>query len=230
MNIFFVESNRVTGDIFELKGQEAQHAAKVLRLRNGDEIHATDGEGKRYTGIVTSINKDSVTASIKEKKEVPESKPHLILAMGIIKKRDRLEFALEKAVELGASEIVLFNSDHTEKTNVRVDRLETIAMSAMKQSLRSWLPKVLLHKSLEDVLKSYPEFEVLMAHEKISEDLNSESSKTLKDNMLLLVGPEGGFSDREVELVKQNGGELVSLGEYRLRAETAAVAFLSRFI
>lgn len=232
MNVFYVAPEKVSESHFELEGQEAQHATKVLRLRRGDEIHATDGQGLRLTALVELLGKDSVTALITQTEEIPKPEPVLLLAMGIIKKRDRLEFAVEKAVELGASEIILFSSDYSEKSKARVDRLETIVKSAMKQSLRVWLPKVSVFGSMDEVLKSYSECEVLMAHEKLdSKHGNTDNEfKNAEQRQLLLVGPEGGFSDREVELVRNSGGRLISLGEYRLRAETAVVAFLSRII
>ncbi|SMO75676.1 RsmE family RNA methyltransferase [Gracilimonas mengyeensis] len=232
MNVFYVEPKRVAGPQFELSGQEARHAIKVLRLREGDEIFATDGQGTRYTGTVQSTGKDSVVAHITQKEEKPAPDPELVLAMGIIKKRDRLEFAVEKAVELGASKIVLFNSDHTVKTNVRMDRVENIIQSAMKQSMRYWLPEVQLLDSVDEVLDEFENYTVLMAHEKVDAEhqtFDTEQDILKGQKFLLLVGPEGGFSDREVELAENKGAELVSLGEYRLRAETAAVAFLARF-
>ncbi|MEX0719526.1 MAG: RsmE family RNA methyltransferase [Balneolaceae bacterium] len=229
MNIFYVEPDRVKENEFELTGQEAQHATKVLRLRRGDEIHATNGQGKRLTGNVELLSRDSVTAFIKKTEEKAKPEPEIVLAMGILKKRDRLEFAVEKAVELGASEILLFNADHSEKTKVRFDRLENIAMSAMKQSLRFWLPKISVFDSLDEIVKSYPGAEILMAHERtLSSEQGTPNVEMMKK--LLLVGPEGGFSDREVELIREKCGKLISLGDYRLRAETAVVAFLSRFI
>lgn len=232
MNIFYTNPEKVFEAHFELADQEAQHVAKVLRLRKGDEIHATDGKGIRLVGNIQAIGKNSVTVFIKEKEEIPKPIPEKVLAMGIIKKRDRLEFAVEKAVELGATEIVLFDSDHSEKTKVREDRLQTIAISAMKQSMRSWLPEIVILKSLEAVLQKYADFKVLMAHEQVGfESGKADEFENLdEEKLLLLVGPEGGFSNQEVELAKSQNAELVSLGKYRLRAETAAVAFLSRFI
>lgn len=232
MNIFYTNPTNRSEKFFELKGQEAQHASKVLRLRVGDEIYATDGLGNQYSGIVESIGKNSISASVTQKKEIRKPKPEKVLAMGIIKKRDRLEFAVEKAVELGASEIVLFNSDHSEKEKVRLDRLKTIAISAMKQSMRSWLPEIVFLHSMDEVLQKYSNHRILMAHEQIG--FESPKSDELKnqneEKFLLLVGPEGGFSARETTLAKEYMAKMVSLGKYRLRTETAAVTFLSRFL
>lgn len=228
MNVFYVEPKHVFGNQFELTGQEARHAIKVMRVRVGDEIHATNGNGKRFSGTVQAAGKDSVKAVINQIEEIPLPDTEVVLAMGIIKKRDRLEFAVEKAVELGASKMVLFNSDHAIKTNVRMDRLQHIAQSAMKQSLRVWLPEVVVLNSLDEVLEEFSGHTKLMAHEKTNTGHRIPNIK--HERILLMAGPEGGFSDREVELATDSGAVLASLGEYRLRAETAAIAFLNRLI
>jgi 16S rRNA (uracil1498-N3)-methyltransferase len=149
--------------------------------------------------------------------------------MGIIKKRDRLEFAVEKAVELGVFEIALFRSERTVKENVRMDRLESIAVSAMKQSLRAWLPEITFYRSFDALLNSYSDCTVFAAHEKID-----SADKTIttgdSDKNLLLVGPEGGFSANEIEKLKSRNVKLLSLGRNRLRTETAALVFLSKFL
>ncbi|MTI87923.1 MAG: 16S rRNA (uracil(1498)-N(3))-methyltransferase [Balneolaceae bacterium] len=228
MNVFYTESDHGIQQQFYLEGQEARHAAKALRLREGDEVYATDGKGRRLKGTVTAISKQRVVASTTEIEEIPRPSPGITLAMGIIKKRDRLEFAVEKAVELGVSEIALFVSDHTIKTNVREDRLHNIVLSAVKQSLRVWLPQVNIYDALDNVLAEYNQHHKLMAHEKTTQSF--QNKMRTEDELLLMVGPEGGFSDREVQLAGEAGSELVSLGKYRLRAETAAVTFLARIL
>src|SRR5699024_4290721 len=144
----------------------------------------------RYEGPVRSINKKSVLIEIEEHEQMREPQPELILGMGIIRKRDRMEFAVEKAVELGARHIVLFRSERTVKQNVRTDRLESIVLSAMKQSLRSWLPEVAMVHSLQEVINRFPESRCLMAHEKVGGDL-SDYSLASSEQQLLLIGPEG---------------------------------------
>jgi len=230
MNIFYAPPSQVFGSHVELTGQEAKHASKVLRYREGDPITIVDGEGSRYECKIVQITGSSVKAEVIDSKKIAAPVPELVLAMGIIKKRDRLEFAIEKSVELGASEIVLFRSRHTVKENVRMDRLEMTALSAMKQSLRAYLPEISICDSLQDVLDSYCSYQALIAHEKVETDAGIGSGLKSKDKLLLLVGPEGGFSDKEIEMATEREGQIVSLGKHRLRAETAAIAFLSQFI
>lgn len=229
MNIFYCPPSGIKGDIAELGENETRHASKALRFREGDTITFTDGTGGWYDGTIIRMLDDSAQIRIASHTEIPAYNPRLVLAMGIIKKRDRLEFAVEKATELGASDICLFRSRHTVKENVRMDRLESTALSAMKQSQRAWLPEIKLFPSLRELLDTYSDAICLAAHEKVKED--PVTGYTIdNDNILLLVGPEGGFSEPEIEEVRQRGGQLVSLGDYRLRAETAAIAFLSRFL
>lgn len=227
MNIFYAPKEQVFGEIIELGDQEATHAAKVLRYREGDSIVIVDGEGGRYHCEIKQVNLTVLKAKIQEKEQVPILNPLKVLAMGLIKKRDRLEFAVEKAVELGVSDIALFRSRHSVKQNVRMDRLEATVLSAMKQSLRAWLPGVTLYDSLEDIMEHYSDYRMLLAH-KAGKDTEQLPDLEGAERLLALVGPEGGFSQQEIEFAKERGAESVSLGNYRLRTETAAITLLSR--
>lgn len=233
MNIYYAPPSQIHGTVAELLDQEAKHASKVMRVREGEPLVIVDGQGGRYEGPVRRITKQSVQIEVRESQHIPKPQPELILGMGIIKKRDRLEFAVEKAVELGATQIALFRSLRTVKENIRMDRLEAITLSAMKQSLRAWLPEVSLFHSVDEVIEYFPEAKVLLAHEKVdaSDNLTVYFHDASQDpKLLLMIGPEGGFTEAEVEKAEAEGAELVSLGNYRLRAETAAVALMSQFL
>lgn len=230
MNIFYAPPGNVYETHIELTGQEAKHASKVLRYSEGDHIVIVDGLGGRYECKIVQITGSGVKAEVLGSKKIAAPDPELVLAMGIMKKRDRLEFAVEKSVELGVSAIVLFRSRHTVKENVRMDRLEMTALSAMKQSLRAYLPEISVHNSLQEVLDTYSGYQALVAHEKEEAKAGVSAEFKEKEQLLLLVGPEGGFSDKEIMMATDRGGQIVSLGKHRLRAETAAIAFLSQFI
>lgn len=233
MNIFYAPPSQINNGFAELLDQEAIHASKVMRAREGDRLTVVDGEGGRYEGVIRRITKKSVQVEIEEEQHSLRPKPHLVLGMGIIKKRDRLEFAVEKAIELGAAQIYLFRSEHTIKENVRMDRLESLAISAMKQSLQAHLSTIEIYHSLDVMLDAVSVDNILVAHEKVEEnngDIDYQSVSN-SERTLLLVGPEGGFSEAEIDdLTNDKGAELVSLGSNRLRAETAAVAFMSQFL
>lgn len=226
-NVFFTHPENVTGERFELTGQEARHAAKVLRFTTGDELYASDGKGNLYRGEITSITKSSVVVDIRDTETESEPEIKKVLGFGAIKKRDRLEFAVEKAVELGAWEICIFTGDHSERSKINQDRLQSIALSAFKQSKRRWLPEIIYQNSLEAVLDHYEGSNLIMAH--VDNTDNKPVSLTTNENVLL-VGPEGGFSDREVALAREKGAECISLGKNRLRAETAVTAILSQYL
>lgn len=230
MNIFYAPPGQVHDSHIELSGREAKHATKVLRYREGDPIQIVDGVGGWFECTIAQKAGSILKAEIQQRKKIPPPERDLILGMGIIKKRDRLEFAIEKSVELGVKEIVLFRSRHTIKENIRMDRLEMTALSAMKQSLRAYLPEINLLDSLKAVLDAYSAHQPLVAHEKSEAKSGVTAEQREKEKALLLVGPEGGFSEEEIQMAMDKGGEVVSLGSYRLRAETAAVVFLSQFI
>lgn len=228
MNIFYAPPDQVLDNRLELTGQEARHAAKTLRHRRGDEITAVDGRGGRYEGVISRITDHKVTVNITSKQQEEPKLPCVTVAIGIIKKRDRLEFAVEKAAELGAAEIAVFRGEHSVKQNVRRDRLESTAISAMKQSLRSRLPEIMIFHSLEALLQNYSSHRLLAAH-KSGHPLTADFQSSGKE-YLLLTGPEGDFSDNELELIEERKAQLISLGTNRLRTETAAITFLNSFL
>lgn len=226
MNLFYALPEQVQGNTLSLSGDEARHAVKVLRFKAGDIIYVTDGVGNRYKGRIEVTGKSSLEISILEKHETPKHS-ELVLVLGLIKNRQRLEFAIEKAVELGCTEIVLFKSDHSERAKVNLERLQSIAISAMKQSLRNYLTSVRFKNSLPEAINAYNDHTLIAAHEK--KKGGKPEFFYLSQNCVALVGPEGGFSDDEIRLLKKRQGHIISLGDYRLRAETAVVALLSRF-
>ncbi|HKI44270.1 MAG TPA: 16S rRNA (uracil(1498)-N(3))-methyltransferase [Balneolales bacterium] len=232
MNLFYAPPGQCSDDIVYLRDDEAHHAAHVLRYKTGDAISVVDGRGSWFDGEIISISKKEVVIAVKKIRRLVEEKKlkHRILALGLIKNRQRLEFAVEKAVELGTTEIVLFRSRNTEREKVRMDRLDLIARSAMKQSLRAWLPEVRFLSSISNLVDEYRDCHMLLAHEKHEGTAEVNPAWLREDRIMVLIGPEGGFSDDEVESLTQSGAELVSLGTYRLRAETAAIAFLARLI
>ena len=232
MNLFYAPPEQCSEDVIYLIDDEAHHAAHVLRYKTGDAISVVDGRGCWFDGEIISISKKEVSVAVKKITRLVEEKKlkQRVLALGLIKNRQRLEFAVEKAVELGSTELVLFQSKNTEREKVRMDRLDLIARSAMKQSLRAWLPEVRFISSLSTLVDEYQDYHLLLAHEKHGGAAEVNPDWLREDMIMVLIGPEGGFTEDEVKLLTQSGAELVSLGRYRLRAETAAIAFLARLI
>jgi 16S rRNA (uracil1498-N3)-methyltransferase len=224
-NLFYAPPENFVDQVsVEITGQEAKHISRVLRNDVGDAIDVADGQGKIFHCEISHITKKSVIATVGDIEWKPEPKTKKVLGFGAIKKRDRLEFAVEKAVELGAWEICVFNADHSERSKINKDRLQSIVTSAFKQSKRMWLPEVVYLNSLDKVFEYYTEYQAYMAH--VDEEVEAPGNLVGNQN-LLLVGPEGGFSDREVELAKSMKTKFISLGQNRLRAETAAITILA---
>ncbi|MEX0823123.1 MAG: RsmE family RNA methyltransferase [Balneolaceae bacterium] len=227
MNLFFADPKDVHPSFIFLRGQEAVHAAKVLRYGTGDELFVTDGEGTQYRTVIREIEKNEIILDQVDKITEEREVPNIQLFLGVIKKRDRLEFAVEKAVELGVNEIVLFKGRHSVKENVRMDRIEAAILSAMKQSLRVYLPGVSMFSSLKDAIeKKAGDSELILADE-------TSRQTTIRVNPFeryaLIVGPEGGISASERATLEKLNAKVYSLGAKRLRAETAAITMVDRF-
>lgn len=228
MNLFYAKQDEVRGNSIVIEGQEAVHISKVLRHSRGDQILVTDGKGNGYECKILDIEKKKVYLEILNTQSHSEPEPQITLCMGIIKKRDRLEFAVEKVVELGVRKIVLFEGEHSQKGKVREDRLESTAISAMKQSLRFYLPQVVVENHISEAISKHAQNSTLiLADETV--DKPGPEKKNLSSEYFLIVGPEGGFSSNERALVKKYDPQFYSLGKHRLRAETAAVVMVDRF-
>lgn len=227
MNIFYSPPNTISPNSLRLTDQEAKHATRVLRVRLGDQIHVTNGTGKLYHCKVAEIQKNDVVCNILDANVEDRKEPFVTLVLGLIKKRDRLEFAVEKSVELGADEIIVFRGDHSEKGNVRLDRLESTVLSAMKQSLRVFLPKVSFAESLSDAVNQRDSSASLIYADETVND--ASLPKQNHENFMLVVGPEGGFSESERIILQEKRGVPYSLGDKRLRTETAAVTITDRY-
>jgi 16S rRNA (uracil1498-N3)-methyltransferase len=225
MNLFYTPIEFIQLPTVRLKGQEARHASKVLRLKRGDSIHVTDGVGHVYECVVESVGKEQIEAIVQSTHQEPKINPGVSILVGLIKKRDRLEFAIEKSVELGADQLIVFRGDHSEKGNVRLDRLEAAAISAMKQSLRAYLPTICFEKSLKSALESLPDKGLV-----IHADETLDGFQPVRDSKIYtaVIGPEGGFSEGERGLLKKAGSVPYSLGSKRLRTETAVITMTDR--
>jgi len=227
MYLFYSDHSRIFENKLVLGEEEARHAIRVLRHKTGDKISVTDGEGTLYEAVITDINQQTVTAEITNIKHYPPDNPQLSLAIGIIKKRDRLEFAIEKCVELGINKILIYRGDHSEKTGVREERIHKIILRAMKQSLRFHLPKAVIKNSLEDTLRS-EKFTGIIAADETKKRVKT-ANLNVSGHHLLVIGPEGGYSESERRLLDSFNADKISLGKHRLRTETAAIVMTARY-
>jgi len=231
---FFIPANKINGNQLIIDGNEFRHLHKVKRKRVGDKVHATDGEGNFYTVQLIKIKATQAIAEIgKIQRLVGESLVSITLAQGLIKSQ-RMDWLIEKGTELGIRKFIPVQTDfcQTNPSDLKLNRWARVAQAAMKQCGRSILPQIekkVKVKELADVLER-PAF---FAHPGVRTTVNealAEIQKKRKDtirSLSLLVGPEGGFSDDEVNLFKQWGFFQVQLGQRRLRSETAAITLIT---
>ncbi len=215
----------INGNFAEISGDESQHFSKVLRGKIGQEISVTDGFGKLAKGIVSQINSKSVEVDLTEIQENFEKRNYKIhIAIAPTKNMERMEFFLEKATEIGIDEITFLKSFHSERKNINIERCQKIVLSAVKQSLKAYIPKLNDLVKFTDFINQNHSENKLIAH--CEDNFERQEFKKLiqpKENYLILIGPEGDFSKEEIELAQKNGFVGISLGNQRLRTETAAL-------
>lgn len=201
---------------------ESKHIGQVLRFQVGDEIEFTDGKGKIFKGKIDAIEKKSVKAIIERVEEYPS--PTVSIAVGILKNSDRMEWLVEKATELGVNSITWMSTDNTERSKLNLEKHRKTAIAAMKQSHTSWIPNIEL-ANFSSVINSSNHDMRLIAH--CSDRLDSLKSEDFKGNTLILIGPEGDFSNQEVSDALKSGFKSIGLGDRILRTETAVLKALS---
>ena len=219
-------SNTITHNQAILSEEESRHCVKVLRLKKGDEVNFTDGQGKLYQARIEDANpKKCVLGIQKTLEEVPLPTHHIHIAIAPTKNIDRIEWFVEKAVEFGVQEISFIQCDRSERKQIKLPRVERIALSAMKQSLKFYLPQIHEMISFREFLKRIKNDEQLfVAHLNEGERLFLKDEATKNQPYCILIGPEGDFTPQEVTQAFDVGFKAVSLGQSRLRTETAGIA------
>lgn len=205
-----------------LTNEEHKHATKVLRKTIGDKIYITDGNGNLYLSELTEISSKKSLLKIISLEETA-TKNNLHIAIAPTKNISRFEFFLEKATEIGIREITPLLCEHSERKIIKNDRLEKILVSAMKQSKNFHLPILNEMVKYNDFIKNVNCDNKYIAHCEESNKKNNFSNLDNQKETVILIGPEGDFSPKEIELAKQNNFKELSLGETRLRTETAAI-------
>jgi len=207
-----------------LDREESWHCVRVLRMNEGDEVHLTDGRGGWYRSVITDANPKGCMLQMVEKNMTLPRITRLHMAVAPTKNIDRFEWFLEKATECGIDEITPVFCEQSERHIIKAARLEKVIVAAMKQSLRCWLPKINQAIQLDELLAGNFQGDKFIAH--CGDSTRSAFREQLipgRDTMVL-IGPEGDFSAAEVEAATQAGFLAISLGAYRLRTETAAMA------
>lgn len=209
-----------------LPESDSQHCVRVLRRRPGDIIEVIDGRGNAFTCRLVDAHSKHASVEIVEKRNQPLPWSYNItIAVAPTKLMDRMEWMVEKLVELGVNRIVPLLCDHSERKEIKTERLEKIAVSAMKQSLKATMPIIDPMTSIKEFVASVGSDSakfVAYCDKSIDRVLLSRSCEQNRDT-IVLIGPEGDFSPSEIKMLLANGFKPVSLGDCRLRTETAAV-------
>ena len=225
---FYVNPNNIQNKIFSLCEKESYHASKVLRLKLGDAIILVDGKSQGYFGIIDQIKPKVLIGTIKKTiKNFGENQNTIHISPGLFKK-NRFEILLEKATELGVKEIHPIIMERSVKTSINIDRCNKILISAAKQCRRSFFPILHRPKDLQTLLNNNENCKYYACH--LDADLNLFSYKSTQAYPSnVIVGPEGGFSKTEINMMENRGVSFFHLGNRRLRAETAAISSITLF-
>ena len=209
---------------FTLSEESSRHIAQVLRMKESELIQLTNGAGTIITAEITNAHKNHTEVKVLERTEVTAPKKKIAIAISFIKNTGRFEWFLEKATEIGITEIIPILCKRTEKSHFRVDRMNTILISAMLQSRQTWLTQLKPAIKINELIDSNTYSQRFIAHclEDEKKDLNDISPEPAGDK-IILIGPEGDFTQEEIDYAITHNFIPVTLGETRLRTETAGL-------
>lgn len=237
MEYYYTERKNILDDknLLIIDNFEFNHLTKVLRKRAGDLITITDGELGVYECRIESIGKEKITCAILSRKyDIFESKINVHLFICSLRSNERFEFAIEKAVELGVKSITPVFSERVINKSVfsnnKLKRLNQIILSAMSQSQRCFKPELHNPETFSEMMSKTKDYNTKLAMYELANEENKLDTLNEDKNIFLLTGPEGGFSDTEANLLKENKWKVLSLGPRKYRAETAVIAALSKIL
>jgi 16S rRNA (uracil1498-N3)-methyltransferase len=216
----------ITSDTYTLNEEESNHCNKVLRLKQGDTVHLIDGIGGLYVAQIAETTRKAVRLNIIDKQEEFGKRNHYLhIAIAPTKNIDRIEWFLEKTTEIGIDEITPIICERSERKIVKEERLEKVVTSAVKQSLTAYHPQINAAITFKDFIKQSNADVKMIAH-CIDEKSKRGISEIIEPHQkyLVLIGPEGDFTPKEIDVALQNGYKPVTLGNTRLRTETAGLA------
>lgn len=223
MQLFYAP--HIESETYTLNLDESKHCVRVLRKKKGDFVQLVDGKGGIYTAIISDPNPKQCVLNIESVEKVEDDITHPVhIAIAPTKNNVRFEWFLEKATEIGVSTITPIICDHSERKMLKTDRLKNVLISAMKQSERIYLPKLNPIIKFDDFIKQECKGQGFIAHCQGNQKPHLKNSIDIGGKELsILIGPEGDFSADEILRAEKMGYKSVSLGESRLRTETAAI-------
>lgn len=225
IELYFTNPENINDNILKIIGDESKHITNVMRHKNEDVIYVTNGLGSIFESIIKTISKNEILCNIKNIVKYENKYNNIVVAIPRLRSQERFDFAIEKIVELGITNIIIYESERTIAKGEKLDRWNKIAIAAMKQSLRSFLPKIEFAKSIQKIVEY--DYEKIWfeqnSNDKFLEyyiDIKNNSKKTI-----LIFGPEGGLSENEKKIL--NNYKAYRLTENRLRSETAIISTIS---
>ena len=224
MQLFF--QHGIIPPTINLEPEESKHLTRVLRKSEGDLVHITDGEGNLYECRLTDANPKKSVLQVISSERIPADDFHIHLAIAPTKSPDRMEWMIEKITEIGFHELTLLSTMNSERSFLKTERLHKKMISACKQSLKFHTPKINQTIDFKELIENpvFGEFQKLIAYVDENHDHHLMDLAKPKGNYLILIGPEGDFDPKEIELALSKGFKPVSLGKSRLRTETAGLA------
>jgi 16S rRNA (uracil1498-N3)-methyltransferase len=223
MQLFYNPDITETTNEFSFSKEESSHIVKVLRKNMGDTLHITNGDGWLFTAEITLADIKKCLVKIVNKSVQHKRSYQLHLAVAPTKMNDRYEWFLEKATEIGINTITPIICDHSERKIIKTDRFEKIVQSAMKQSLSCYLPKLSDPILFKDFINQDFVGDLFIAHCEETDKKSLKNEIKPNSNITILIGPEGDFSVKEIKMALENTFIPVTLGDSRLRTETAAI-------
>lgn len=220
---FFFEDTLPLSDEFMVNEDSSRHISQVLRMKEGEEIIITNGKGYMLSTIIISADKKKTKVRITKKEFSERPLPTVAIAISLIKNNNRFEWLAEKATEIGITTIIPLICRRTEKLHFKKERTKSILISAMLQSQQPWLPELQEPQKFLEVLKNENYDQKFIAHCSNEEKQELKNLVQKKASKIILIGPEGDFTEEEIETAVKNNYIPVSLGETRLRTETAAI-------
>ncbi|MBT8312319.1 MAG: 16S rRNA (uracil(1498)-N(3))-methyltransferase [Flavobacteriaceae bacterium] len=227
MQLFYSANLDQSVSQFVFPEEESRHIVKVLRKQVGDKLQITNGKGYLFTAEILAADPKSCKAAIVKTTKKHQKMYRLHMVVAPTKNMDRFEWFLEKVTEIGVHEITPIICEHSERKVLKLPRLEKIMQSAMKQSLRTYLPKLNEPLTYDEFIKREHEGLLFIAHCQEEEKMELVRRVAPDKDITILIGPEGDFSEKEIDLAYENGFYPVSLGDARLRTETAAIVACS---
>jgi 16S rRNA (uracil1498-N3)-methyltransferase len=221
---FYIDNFDTAQEEIVLNEETSKHVVQVLRMKIGEGLHLTDGKGAIITAEIYDNNRKHCSVRVKECSYLKDESPKVSIAISLLKNNNRFEWFLEKATEIGIHSIIPLLCERTEKEKFKTGRFHQILISAMLQSRQVWLPELYIPVSFNDFLNQ--NIFKTAAHKYIAHCADGEKNKlipTQKDSSVILIGPEGDFSGEEIQMAIDAGCLPVTLGNTRLRTETAGM-------